>query len=149
MPGAAAVVAEAAETLSLLTGFTRTSRVSPGRSVALYESAITPLCAPDHRSVTSPEPVKPTCDQFTLTVALPDVPVLNSATTYSPLFSRLLKTCLTPLFTTRFAATPSWSTPVSRSLVSIALSTESRWVRSVPSSNGEAAITHSVKWERR
>jgi hypothetical protein len=99
--------------------------------------------------VTSPEPVKPACDQLTLTVALPEVPVLNRATTYWPSLSFLLQTCRTPLLTIRLAATPSWSTPISRSLVSIALSTESRWVRSVPSSSGEAAIAHRVKWERR
>src|SRR5689334_19887657 len=110
---------------------------------------MTPLWDPDQRSVTSPEPLKPTCDQFTPTVALPEVPVLNRATTYCPSLSFLLQTCLTPLLPIRFAATPSWSTPISRSLVSIALSTESSWVRSVPSSSGAAAIDHSVRCERR
>jgi hypothetical protein len=38
---------------------------------------------------------------------------------------------------------------MSRSLVSIAVSVASRWVRSVPSSSGEAAIAHSVNCDRR
>src|SRR6266536_3931207 len=108
-----------------------------------------PWLAPDHRLVTAALPLKPTCDQLTLTVVLPVVAVLNSATTYEPFDSRLLNTCWLPLLTVRFAATPSWLTAMSRSLVSIAMSVVLRLVRSVPSSSGEAAIAHRVKWERR
>src|SRR3954468_1343641 len=62
-------------------GVARISRASPGRSVALYEPLMTPLSAPDHRSVTLALPEKPTCDQLTLTVDEPLVAVLNNATT--------------------------------------------------------------------
>src|SRR3954451_21832611 len=130
-------------------GTARIRRASPGRSVALYEPVTVPWLDPDQRSVTVAEPVKPTCDQFTLTVAYPLVAVLKSATTYEPLASRLANTCLVPLLTIRLAATPSWSTAISRSLVSIALSVLSRWVRSVPSSSGDAAIAQRENWLRR
>src|SRR3954447_20228562 len=65
-------------------GVTRTSRVSPGRSVALYESAMTPRSDPDHRSTTCALPEKPTWGHVTLTVEVPLVAVLNSATMESP-----------------------------------------------------------------
>src|SRR2546421_1688438 len=96
-------------------GTTRISRGSPGRRLALYELATVPPLAPDHRSVTWPLPVKPTCDQLTETVRLPEVFVLNSATTKLPSASFLLKTWPPPLLTIRWAATPSWSTATTRS----------------------------------
>src|SRR4051794_37397156 len=82
-------------------GTARISRVSPGRRLALYEFAPVPPLAPDQRLVTSALPENPTCDQLTLTVAVPLVAVLNSATTYDPSASFLLKTCCEPLLTIR------------------------------------------------
>src|SRR5436305_99672 len=73
-------------------GTTRISRDSKGRRVALYLVATVPPLLPDHRSVTAPLPLNPTCDQFTETVMVPEVLVLKRATTYAPFFSFLLYT---------------------------------------------------------